>query len=131
MSCDTCKYKVELDGYEEDTGGARAMLRALTHQAEHSDRADVDDDPHAHDAPQKHVAVCTNRTCAAEGAPEVLERLRQAARDSDQCDARITRTSCLGRCGEGPMVAVYPDGVWYGDLDAADADSIVSSHLDR
>ncbi len=116
MSCDTCKYKVELDGYEEDQGGARAMLRALTHQAEHADRENVDDDPHVHDAPEKHVAVCTNQTCAQDGAPAVLERLRQAARDSDQCDARITRSSCLGRCGEGPMVAVYPDGVWYGGV---------------
>ncbi|MCU4799067.1 NAD(P)H-dependent oxidoreductase subunit E [Halobacteria archaeon HArc-gm2] len=131
MSCDTCKYKVELDGYEEDTGGARAMLRALTHQASHADREDVDDDPHVHDAPEKHVAVCTNQTCAADGAPAVLERLRQAARDSEACDARITRSSCLGRCGDGPMVAVYPDGVWYGGLDSEDADRIVSSHLDR
>ena len=131
MSCDTCKYKVELDGYEDDTGGARAMLRALTHQAEHAERADVDDDPHVHDAPANHVAVCTNQTCAADGAPAVLERLRQAARDSDACDARITRSSCLGRCGEGPMVAVYPAGVWYGDLDPEDADSIVADHLDR
>ncbi|MDS0221707.1 NAD(P)H-dependent oxidoreductase subunit E [Haloarcula sp. S1AR25-5A] len=131
MSCDTCKYKVELDGYEEDQGGARAMLRALTHQAEHADREDVDDDPHVHDAPEKHVAVCTNQTCAQDGAPAVLERLRQAARDSDQCDARITRSSCLGRCGEGPMVAVYPDGVWYGGVDDDDAPEIVSSHLDR
>ncbi|MBV0926085.1 NAD(P)H-dependent oxidoreductase subunit E [Halomicroarcula limicola] len=131
MSCDTCKYKVELDGYEDDQGGARAMLRALTHQAEHADREDVADDPHVHDAPEKHVAVCTNQTCAADGAPAVLERLRQAARDSDRCDARITRSSCLGRCGEGPMAAVYPDGVWYGDLDEADAETVVSSHLDR
>ncbi|MFW6435522.1 MAG: CbiX/SirB N-terminal domain-containing protein [Halovenus sp.] len=131
MSCDTCKYKVELDGYEEDVGGARAMLRALTHQESHADREDVDDDPHVHDAPEKHVAVCTNQTCAADGAPAVLERLRQAARDSEACDARITRSSCLGRCGEGPMVAVYPDGVWYGGVDQDDAAEIVSSHLDR
>jgi len=131
MSCDTCKYKVELDGYEEDVGGARAMLRAMTHQATHADRDDVDDEPHTHDAPANHVAVCTNQTCAADGAPAVLEGLRQAARDSDECDARITRSSCLGRCGEGPMVAVYPDGVWYGGVDADDAERIVSSHLDR
>lgn len=131
MSCDTCKYKVELDGYTEDVGGARAMLRALTHQAEHADRQDVAEQPHTHDAPEKHVAVCTNQTCAADGASAVLERLRQHARDSKQCDARITRSSCLGRCGEGPMVAVYPDGIWYGGVDETDAERIVSSHLDR
>ena len=131
MSCDTCKYKVDLTGYEEDTGGARAMLRALTHQESHADRSDIDDEPHTHDAPAKHVAVCTNQSCAANGAPAVLERLRQEARDSEQCDARITRTSCLNRCDEGPMVAVYPENVWYGGVDAGDAERIVSSHLDR
>lgn len=131
MPCDACKYKVELDGYEEDVGGARAMLRALTHQGTHTDREDIDDEPHTHDAPEKHVAVCTNQTCAADGAPAVLERLRQQARDSMACDARITRSSCLGRCGDGPIVTVYPDGVWYGDVDQNDAERIVSSHLDR
>ncbi|WP_137289680.1 CbiX/SirB N-terminal domain-containing protein [Natronorubrum halophilum] len=131
MSCDTCKYKVDLEGYEEDVGGARAMLRALAHRETHADREDVDDEPHTHDAPAKHVAVCTNRTCAEMGSPAVLERLRQEARDSDHCDARITRSSCLGRCGDGPMVAVYPDGIWYGGVADGDAERIVADHLDR
>ncbi|SEH11447.1 Sirohydrochlorin ferrochelatase [Natronorubrum sediminis] len=131
MSCDTCKYKVDLEGYEEDVGGARAMLRALAHQDAHADRENVDDEPHTHDAPAKHVTVCTNRTCADMGAPAVLERLRQEARDSEHCDARITRSSCLGRCGDGPMVAVYPDGIWYGDVSSEDAERIVGDHLDR
>ncbi|WP_246999926.1 CbiX/SirB N-terminal domain-containing protein [Halosolutus gelatinilyticus] len=131
MSCDTCKYKVDLAGYERDVGGARAMLRALAHREAHADRDVVDDEPHSHDAPDKHVAVCTNRTCAEMGSPTVIERLRQKVRDSEHCDARITRSSCLGRCGDGPMVAVYPDGVWYGDVDAGDAERIVADHLDR
>ncbi len=131
MSCDTCKYKVDLEGYEEDVGGARAMLRALAHQAEHADREDVGDEPHVHDAPEKHVAVCTNQTCASSGAATVLERLRQQARDAEECDVHITRSSCLGQCGEGPMVAVYPDGIWYGGVTADDTERIVSSHLER
>jgi sirohydrochlorin ferrochelatase/(2Fe-2S) ferredoxin len=131
MSCDTCKYKVELTGYEDDQGGARAMLRSLVHQAEHEDRESVGDDPHVHDAPEKHVAVCTNQTCAESGAARVIEELRQGVRDADDCDARVTRTSCLGQCGDGPMVAVYPDGIWYGSVTADDTERIVSSHLDR
>ncbi|WP_353634235.1 CbiX/SirB N-terminal domain-containing protein [Halobacterium sp. NMX12-1] len=130
MSCDTCKYKVELDGYEEDVGGAKAMLRALDHREAHADRENVADDPHAHDAPDKHVAVCTNQTCAADGAPAVLERLRQAARDADDGNVRVTRSSCLGQCGDGPNVAVYPEGVWYQRVQPDDADRIVASHLD-
>jgi len=102
------------------------MLRALTHQETHADRGNVGEDPHAHDAPAKHVAVCTNQTCAADGAPAVLENLRQAVRDRD-CDARITRTSCLGQCGEGPIAAVYPDGVWYGGVEPDDAERLASA----
>jgi sirohydrochlorin ferrochelatase/(2Fe-2S) ferredoxin len=126
MSCDTCKYKVEMDGYEGDAGGARAMLRAMTHQAAHADRSDVDEESHVHDAPDKHVAVCTNRTCADQGAATVLERLRQAV-DRRDIDARITRSSCLDRCGEGPNVAVYPDSVWYGGVSPDDADRLADS----
>ncbi len=131
MSCDTCKYKVDLEGYEEDVGGARAMLRALAHRAAHADREDVDEEPHTHDAPEKHVAVCTNRTCAEMGSPAVLEGLRQSTRDSDHCDVRITQSSCFGRCGEGPIVAVYPENVWYGDVADSDVERIVDEHLER
>jgi sirohydrochlorin cobaltochelatase len=126
MSCDTCKYKVELDGYEDDTGGARAMLRALTHQESHADRENVDDQPHAHDAPEKHVAVCTNQTCVADGSPALLESLRQEVRDSD-VEVHLTRSSCFDQCGDGPVVAQYPDGVWYGGCTREDAGRIVSS----
>ena len=139
MSCDTCKYKVEMDGFEDDAGGARAMLRAMTHRATHADRSEIDDEPHVHDAPDKHVSVCTNRTCAEQGAATVLERLRQAATEED-LEVRITRTSCLDRCGDGPNVAVYPDSVWYGGVAPEDAsrlaesfaaDSIVSDLVDQ
>jgi (2Fe-2S) ferredoxin len=129
MSCDTCKYKVEMDGFEEAAGGARAMLRAMTHEAAHADRSAVDDEPHVHDTPDKHVAVCTNRTCAGQGAAQVLERLRQAVEHRD-VDARITRSSCLDRCGEGPNVAAYPDGVWYGGVEPDDADQLADALAD-
>ncbi|MFO7926171.1 CbiX/SirB N-terminal domain-containing protein [Natronomonas sp.] len=126
MSCDTCKYKVDMDGFEGDAGGARAMLRAMTHRASHEDRSNVDSEPHVHDAPDKHVAVCTNRTCAEGGSTAVIERLRQAAKRRD-IDATITRSSCLDRCGEGPNVAVYPDNVWYGSVSPEDADRLAAS----
>jgi (2Fe-2S) ferredoxin len=37
----------------------------------------------------------------------------------------------MGRCGEGPTVAVYPDGVWYRGVNAADANELVDQHLVR
>ena len=46
-------------------------------------------------------------------------------------DFKISRSSCMGRCGEGPVVVVYPDGVWYQKVNVEDAEDLVSEHLLR
>jgi len=46
-------------------------------------------------------------------------------------EIKITRTSCMGRCGEGPTVAVYPDGIWYRAVRVDDARDLVGDHLLR
>jgi (2Fe-2S) ferredoxin len=35
----------------------------------------------------------------------------------------------MGRCGEGPTVAVYPDGIFYRGVREPDAGEIVREHL--
>jgi (2Fe-2S) ferredoxin len=35
----------------------------------------------------------------------------------------------MGRCGEGPTVAVYPDGIWYQAVQERDAAEIYREHL--
>jgi sirohydrochlorin cobaltochelatase len=42
---------------------------------------------------------------------------------------KITKTGCLGPCGEGPTLAVYPDGIWYRAVAVADAPELVEEHL--
>jgi len=42
---------------------------------------------------------------------------------------RINKAGCLERCEEGPVIVVYPEGVWYTYLDESDIDEIVESHL--
>jgi (2Fe-2S) ferredoxin len=85
---------------------------------------------HAHRPVKKHVLVCTNADCAERGAVSLVESLRRAVKRADiQRDVRVTRTSCMGRCGEGPTVVVYPDGVWYRGVRGEDAADIVQSHI--
>ncbi len=52
--------------------------------------------------------------------------IRKARREQD---IRVTRTGCMGRCGEGPTVAVYPDGIWYRGVQVEDAGELVEEHL--
>jgi (2Fe-2S) ferredoxin len=35
----------------------------------------------------------------------------------------------VGTCERGPMVIVYPDGVWYANVRADDVAEIVESHV--
>ncbi len=42
---------------------------------------------------------------------------------------RINTAGCLDRCQEGPVLVVYPEGVWYTYIDQSDVDEIIEEHL--
>lgn len=42
---------------------------------------------------------------------------------------RVTLARCLGQCGNGPNMVVYPEGIWYGDLEKKSIQRIVQEHL--
>jgi (2Fe-2S) ferredoxin len=80
----------------------------------------------------KHVFVCTGGPyCSYDGdAGELFMRMKRliaAAGRGD--DIRVNKAGCLNQCGHGPMVVVYPEGVWYAGAQAEDAAIIVDEHL--
>ncbi|MDQ8024071.1 MAG: (2Fe-2S) ferredoxin domain-containing protein [Moraxellaceae bacterium] len=42
---------------------------------------------------------------------------------------RVNKAGCLDRCDDGPVLVVYPEGVWYTFVDESDIDEIISEHL--
>jgi len=42
---------------------------------------------------------------------------------------RVNRAGCLDRCEYGPVMVVYPQGVWYQFVDEHDIDEIIQSHF--
>ena len=42
---------------------------------------------------------------------------------------RINSAGCMDRCGEGPVIVVYPEGTWYTFVDNSDLDEIIEEHL--
>jgi (2Fe-2S) ferredoxin len=41
----------------------------------------------------------------------------------------LTNTGCMGPCGMGPSVLIYPEGVMYGKLKKDDVKIIIEQHL--
>jgi sirohydrochlorin cobaltochelatase len=127
LPCDNCQYRVPLPGRAENAGGLRALLWSLRHTFTHAQAAPH---VHAHRPMVKHVLVCGNVDCAGRGSLALVESLRRLLKDAGrERDIRVTVTSCMGRCGEGPTVAVYPDGIWYRGVRDSDASELVDEHL--
>ncbi|HVA51526.1 MAG TPA: CbiX/SirB N-terminal domain-containing protein [Pirellulales bacterium] len=127
LACDNCQYRVALPGRAENVGGLRALLWSLRHTFTHAQAAPH---VHAHRPMTKHVLVCGNVDCAGRGSMRLVESLRRLLKDAGrERDVRVTVTSCMGRCGEGPTVAVYPDGIWYRGVAETDAAELMHEHL--
>lgn len=91
--------------------------------------------------PKTHFFVCINQRpqghprgcCADKGAMGVLTALGQRLQASQKFDTVMVSAvrSCLGPCGAGPIVVVYPDNVWYGQVTPLAAEKIFDSHVNE
>jgi (2Fe-2S) ferredoxin len=89
---------------------------------------------------ERHVFFCLNRRddgvacCTDHGAEAMFEYTKRKIKGLDLNGAgkiRINRAGCFDRCGEGPLLVVYPEAIWYTFIDQDDIDEIIESHLLR
>jgi len=86
---------------------------------------------------QHHVFAChTQRppghprgSCSAVGAQPLWDRMSKAIEKEGLAGIGFTASGCLGFCKAGPLMVVYPEGVWYRPATVEDIDEIVESHF--
>jgi len=85
-----------------------------------------------------HVFVCDNErpeghprgSCAHRHGMMVRMWFQDAmARHGLLDGTRVNRAGCLDYCELGPVVVVYPEGVWYSPKTQEDVEEIVTGHL--
>ena len=66
----------------------------------------------------------------AGGGKKVLEELQEELEARSLWERfKLSTSSCLGVCEEGPVVLVYPEGIMYGKVKEEDVASIIETHL--
>jgi (2Fe-2S) ferredoxin len=99
-----------------------------------AETVDIADIPQVY---KRHVFACfTQRpaghprgSCGASGAAPLWERLGNRLQAEQLPDVGFTSSGCLGFCNAGPLMVIYPEGIWYRPTTNDDIDEIVDTHL--
>lgn len=86
---------------------------------------------------EAHVFACTNRrpdghrrgSCAARGGEPLRDYMKARAKELGLKGVRVNSAGCLDRCEFGPVIVIYPEGVWYRAEAREDIDEILTVHL--
>ena len=76
------------------------------------------------------VVVCGGtgcKSCKSESVQNKLEELIKA--NNLEQKVRVGSVGCFGMCAEGPIVLVYPEGVFYTKVSIEDVEQIVTQHF--
>jgi NADP-reducing hydrogenase subunit HndC len=79
---------------------------------------------------RSHVLVCTGTGCVSSGAKNLKEIMEEElAAKNLSGEIKIVETGCHGFCEKGPIMIVYPEGVFYCEVSEDDVAEIVEEHL--
>ena len=77
-----------------------------------------------------NILVCAGTGCTAGDSEVLISALNEKLAEAGLADqVKVVKTGCFGLCQKGPIVAVYPDRIYYTHVKPEDAERIVNDHV--
>jgi len=73
----------------------------------------------------RHLLFCTGSDCKGK---KLMKKARKML-GKDSVRVKRSKVGCLGACKFGPVMIVYPDGVWYRCPDKDALEQIIEKHV--
>jgi len=81
--------------------------------------------PHDH-----HILVCASTSCLAGKAGALIDLFQEKVDAAGKTDkVLVVKTGCFGLCAVGPVVIVYPEGIFYEHVDETAVLRIFDEHI--
>jgi NADP-reducing hydrogenase subunit HndC len=76
------------------------------------------------------LLVCGGTGCIASESNEMITALNTRLEELNMTDeVTVIKTGCFGFCGQGPIIKVQPDNVFYVKVKLSDIDEIIDEHI--
>ncbi len=77
-----------------------------------------------------NILTCAGTGCSASNSAQIVENFEEALKKYGlENEVKVVKTGCFGLCQKGPIVAVYPDKIFYSHVKPEDAERIVAEHI--
>ncbi len=78
----------------------------------------------------RQIMVCGGTGCIASESEVIIDRFKEGLQDIGyEEEIQVLKTGCFGFCGQGPIVKIHPDNVFYVKVTPGDVAEIISEHL--
>ena len=86
--------------------------------------------------PETHIFVCASTrlngkvqgACQNKESHNLVMMFTEEIMNRDlESQVMVTATGCVGLCEKGPIVMIYPQQVWYGEVSEDDIDEILDA----
>ena len=79
-----------------------------------------------------HIMVCGGTGCVSAQSLDIVDKFKNELMTAGYGEeVAVIKTGCFGFCGQGPIVKIHPDNIFYVQVGLTDVLEIVNEQIGR